>query len=101
MLIWGLDQPGLAGDRWYKDPHHPYVQAISALLDELIAWPDIDHLEFLVSDGGDPFMHLKVRLDQQIFPWALSGQNAVTPGDVCQHLKTQRIYVFSQHNLSA
>ncbi|PZO60714.1 MAG: bifunctional 3,4-dihydroxy-2-butanone-4-phosphate synthase/GTP cyclohydrolase II [Phormidesmis priestleyi] len=97
----GLDQPDLAGDRWYKDPHHPYVQAISALLDELIAWPDIDHLEFLVSDGGDPFTQLKVRLDQQIFPWALSGPNAVTPGDVCQQLKTQRIYVFSQHNISA
>ncbi len=96
----GLDQPGLAGDRWYKDPHHPYVQAISALLDELIAWPDIDHLEFLVSAGGDPFTHLKVRLDQQVFPWEPTGQNAVTPSEVCQQLKTQRIYVFSQHNTS-
>ncbi len=97
----GLDQPGLVGDRWYKDPHHPHVRAISALLEELIAWPDIDHLEFLVSAGGDPFTHLKVKLDQQIFPWDPAGQNTVTPSDVCQQLETQRIYVFSQHSVLA
>ena len=94
----GLDQPDIADTHWYKDKDHPYVEAIAKLLDELIRWPDIDQLEFLVSTGNDPFTQLKVRLDQQIFPWTAAGENAVTPSDVCQQLETQRIYVFSQHN---
>ncbi len=93
----GLDQPDIADAHWYKSCDHPYVRAIAALLDELINWPDIDQLEFLVSAGNDPFTQLKVRLDQQIFPWATAGENAVTPSDLCQQLETQRIYVFSQH----
>lgn len=93
----GLDQPRLAGDGWYKDSHHPYVKAIASLLDELITWKDIDQLEFLISAGGDPFTQLKVRLDQQIFPWSATGEQHVMPSDVCQTLDTQRIYVFSQH----
>ncbi|MGB3292487.1 MAG: bifunctional 3,4-dihydroxy-2-butanone-4-phosphate synthase/GTP cyclohydrolase II [Phormidesmis sp.] len=94
----GLDQPDIADPHWYKDSSHPYVEAIATLLDELIRWPDIDQLEFLVSAGSDPFTQLKVRLDQQVFPWATVGENAVTPSNVCQQLETQRIYVFSQHN---
>ena len=94
----GLDQPDIADAHWYKEKEHPYVKAIAPLLDQLIRWPDIDQLEFLVSAGSDPFTQLKVRLDQQIFPWAATGENAVTPSDVCQQLETQRIYVFSQHN---
>lgn len=93
----GLDQPDVADTQWYKRCDHPYVKAIAALLDELINWPDIDQLEFLVSAGSDPFTQLKVRLDQQIFPWATAGENTVTPSDLCQQLETQRIYVFSQH----
>ena len=93
----GLDQPRLAGDGWYKDSNHPYVRAIASLLDELITWKDIDQLEFLISAGGDPFTQLKVRLDQQIFPWSATGEQYVMPSDVCQTLDTQRIYVFSQH----
>lgn len=94
----GFDQSKSVKDDWYTDKAHPSVGAIAALLDELIAWPDIDKLEFLVSAGGDPFTQLKVRLDQQIFPWSTSGPNAIKPSDVCQGLDTQRIYVFSQHN---
>lgn len=93
----GLDQPGLAGDGWYKDSNHPYVRAIASLLDELITWKDIDQLEFLISAGGDPFTQLKVRLDQQIFPWSSTGEQSVMPSNICQALDTQRIYVFSQH----
>ncbi|MGB3297375.1 MAG: bifunctional 3,4-dihydroxy-2-butanone-4-phosphate synthase/GTP cyclohydrolase II [Phormidesmis sp.] len=93
----GLDQPGLASDGWYKDGDHPYVRAIASLLDELIAWKDIDQLEFLISDGGDPFTQLKVRLDQQIFPWPSTAKQSAMPSKICQALDTQRIYVFSQH----
>ncbi|MEM9088406.1 MAG: bifunctional 3,4-dihydroxy-2-butanone-4-phosphate synthase/GTP cyclohydrolase II [Cyanobacteria bacterium P01_F01_bin.53] len=93
----GLDKSNGVSDDWYKDPDHESVKVIAALLDELIAWPDIDKLEFLVSANGDPFTQLKVRLEQQIFPWSASGSNSVKPSDVCQQLETQRIYVFSQH----
>ncbi len=93
----GLDQPNVADDRWYKDSEHPYVQAIASLLDELMAWKDIDQFEFLVSAGGDPFTQLKVRLDQQIFPWSKTGKQTVIPSDICKKLDTQRIYAFSQH----
>jgi 3,4-dihydroxy 2-butanone 4-phosphate synthase / GTP cyclohydrolase II len=93
----GLDQPNLAEERWYQDQSHPYVGAIATLLNQLIAWPDIDQLEFLISDGDDPFTQLKVRLDRQIFHWRPAEQNPIVPSDVCKQLETQRIYVFSQH----
>lgn len=97
----GLDQSNVADSRWYKDEHHPYVEAIAALLDMLITWEDIDQLEFLVSTGSDPFTQLKVRLDQQIFAWPNTGTNvnspALMPSEVCKTLETQRLYTFSQH----
>ncbi|MFK8184108.1 MAG: bifunctional 3,4-dihydroxy-2-butanone-4-phosphate synthase/GTP cyclohydrolase II [Phormidesmis sp.] len=97
----GLDQAGLADSHWYKDDNHPYVQAIASLLDTLIAWQDIDQLEFLVSTGSDPFTQLKVRLDQQIFAWPHTDSPAdamtLMPSDVCKSLETQRLYTFSQH----
>ncbi|MGB7084443.1 MAG: bifunctional 3,4-dihydroxy-2-butanone-4-phosphate synthase/GTP cyclohydrolase II [Phormidesmis sp.] len=93
----GLDQPNQVTEGWYRECDSNYVQAIAALLDELIGWQDIDQLEFLVSSGGDPFTQLKVRLDQQIFPWSPDDDNSITPSDLCQQLETQRIYVFSQH----
>ncbi|MEL7520749.1 MAG: GTP cyclohydrolase II, partial [Cyanobacteria bacterium J06553_1] len=104
----GLDKPHGVSEDWYKNGANEPVKAIAALLDELIAWKDIDQLEFLVSKGGDPFTQLKVRLDQQIFPWVptdspATGSSSTSspstmPSDVCQQLETQRIYVFSQHN---
>ena len=93
----GLDQPNVADDRWYKDSEHPYVKAIASLLDDLMSWQNIDQFEFLVSAGSDPFTQLKVRLDQQIFPWAKAEKQTVMPSDVCRKLDTQRIYAFSQH----
>ncbi|MEM6448951.1 MAG: bifunctional 3,4-dihydroxy-2-butanone-4-phosphate synthase/GTP cyclohydrolase II [Cyanobacteria bacterium P01_D01_bin.105] len=97
----GLDQAGLANSHWYKDENHPYVQAMSSLLDTLITWHDIDQLEFLISTGSDPFTQLKVRLDRQIFAWPQPGthENAseLMPSKVCKTLETQRLYTFSQH----
>ncbi|MEL7140913.1 MAG: bifunctional 3,4-dihydroxy-2-butanone-4-phosphate synthase/GTP cyclohydrolase II [Cyanobacteria bacterium J06643_4] len=94
----GLDQPGLADSDWYKDCSHPYVEAIASLLDELIAWQDIEQLEFLVSSGSDPFTQLQVRLDRQSLPWDATADTSrtqrVLPSDICQSLETQRIYSF-------
>ncbi len=94
----GLDQPELAEENWYKDCEHPYVSAIASLLDELFGWQDIEKLEFLVSNGSDPFTQLQIRLDREFFPWptdANKGQRMM-PSDICQQLETQRIYVFAQ-----
>ena len=97
----GLDQADVADSCWYKDENHPYVKAIATLLDDLIAWKDIDQLEFLVSTGSDPFTQLKVRLDQQIFAWPHTGSNinspSLMPSEICKTLETQRLYTFSQH----
>lgn len=99
----GLDQPDQADAHWYKEQSHPYVGAIASLLDTLITWSDIDQLEFLVSDGEDPFTRLKVRLDRQIFAWPHTSTNvnspALMPSEVCKSLETQRLYTFSQHML--
>ncbi|MEL7356900.1 MAG: bifunctional 3,4-dihydroxy-2-butanone-4-phosphate synthase/GTP cyclohydrolase II [Cyanobacteria bacterium J06560_6] len=94
----GLDQPGLADESWYKEDSHPYVGAIARLLDDLLSWPDIEQLEFLVSTGNDPFTQLQIRLDRQILSWPKpKDPAAVMPSDICKELETQRIYVFSQH----
>ncbi len=94
----GLDQPELAEENWYKDCEHPYVSAIASLLDELLGWQDIEKLEFLVSNGSDPFTQLQIRLDREFFPWPTASGNGqrMMPSDICKKLETQRIYVFSQ-----
>lgn len=98
----GLDQPGLADESWYKEDSHPYVGAIARLLDDLLSWPDIEQLEFLVSAGNDPFTQLQIRLDRQILSWPKPNDPAaVMPSDICKELETQRIYVFSQHTPQA
>lgn len=94
----GLDQPHVAAPDWYQHGGHPYVQAIAQILDNLATWPPVQQLEFLVSPGVDPMTNLQVQLDRQIFRLASAGADGVIkPSDICQHLETQRIYVFSKH----
>ena len=84
----GLDQPHVAAPDWYGQAHHPYVQAIAQILDNLATWPQIHQLEFLVSPGADPMSNLQVQLDRQ----TLSADTL--PSSVCNHLETQKIYSF-------
>jgi len=84
----GLDQPHVATPDWYQQPGHPYVQAIAQILDDLVTWPHIQQLEFLVSPGVDPLTSLQVQLDRQ----TLSADTL--PSSVCKHLETQKIYSF-------
>jgi 3,4-dihydroxy 2-butanone 4-phosphate synthase / GTP cyclohydrolase II len=86
----GFDQPNLASPDWYRQPNHPYVQAIARLLDNLVSWSDLHHLEFLVSPGVDPLTSLQVQLDRQTFPIQQ------LPSSVCDRLETQKIYIFSR-----
>ena len=84
----GFDQAGLAAPDWYSDTNHPYVKAISQILDSISTEPNLQTLEFMVSSGGDPLKTLQVQLDRETFPL---GQVA----SVCARLQSQTIYSFS------
>lgn len=85
----GLDQANLTTVDWYQDPDHPYVQAISAMLDEIASWPGLQKLEFLIAAGDDPLTNLKVQLKREIF--SLSQH----PSSVGVRLQLQTIYSFT------
>lgn len=94
----GFDQSQVVPPDWYQQADHPSVKAVAAILDQLCQWPDVEQLEFLVSSGGDPLTNLQVQLDRQIFQLEpMPTEQSVTPGQVCEQLQTQRIYVFSHH----
>jgi 3,4-dihydroxy 2-butanone 4-phosphate synthase/GTP cyclohydrolase II len=81
---------------WYQDPENPQVGAIAQILDNLASWDSVAQIEFLISPGGDPLTNLQVQLDRQIFRLD-PHPDFISPSEVCTHLKTQRIYVFSRH----
>jgi 3,4-dihydroxy 2-butanone 4-phosphate synthase / GTP cyclohydrolase II len=94
----GFDSSQAVPPNWYQDPQNGQVKAIAQILDTLAALDTVAQLEFLVSPGGDPLTNLQVQLDRQIF--RLDSQpDSVKPSEVCTHLETQRIYVFSKHTL--
>ena len=84
----GLDQPKVAAPDWYRQLGHPYLQAITQILDQLAAWPHIRSLEFLISPGVDPLTSLQVQIDRQSFP------ADTLPSSISSHLETQKIYTF-------
>jgi len=84
----GFDQPHIAAADWYRQENHPYVQAISQILDHLASWTSVRRLEFLVSTGVDPLTSLQVQLDRHHFP------KHTVPSSVCNQLETQKIYSF-------
>ncbi|MEM7715252.1 MAG: bifunctional 3,4-dihydroxy-2-butanone-4-phosphate synthase/GTP cyclohydrolase II, partial [Cyanobacteria bacterium P01_A01_bin.68] len=75
----GLDQANVASADWYKEKDHPYVQAVTNILDKMVELPYIQKLEFLISPGIDPLSKLQVKLDRQAFeisqlPSSLRGE---------------------------
>lgn len=94
----GLDTPEAVPADWYHLDSQPQLLAIVAILDDLVAWLDIDQLAFLVSGGSDPFSGLQVGLNRQVFHRSIPvGEDDVKPSDLGSSLETQRIYVFSAH----
>ncbi len=95
----GLDTQGAIAEDWYQQPDHPQLKAVMAILNDLVTWPDISQLAFLVSAGGDdPFSRLQVGLDRQMFQRTIpASPDNITPTDLVTDLETQRIYVFSNH----
>ncbi|HLO85124.1 MAG TPA: bifunctional 3,4-dihydroxy-2-butanone-4-phosphate synthase/GTP cyclohydrolase II [Nostocaceae cyanobacterium] len=86
----GFDQPKVAASDWYQQSGHPYLQAICQILDQLVASPYVQKLEFLISNGSDPLTNLQVQLDRQMF-----GTD-VLPSEIGDRLETQKIYSFSK-----
>lgn len=82
----GFDQPNVATPDWYRQQGHPYLQAISQILDNLATWHNIDQLEFLISSGIDPLTNLQVKLDRQTIC------KDTSPFSVFNQLETQKIY---------
>jgi 3,4-dihydroxy 2-butanone 4-phosphate synthase/GTP cyclohydrolase II len=85
----GFDQPGMAAKDWYSQIGHPYIEAVSQILDNLVQLPYIEKLDFLVSPGVDPLSNLQVQLDREVF------DVGTAPSSICNtHLETQKIYSF-------
>jgi 3,4-dihydroxy 2-butanone 4-phosphate synthase/GTP cyclohydrolase II len=94
----GLAEPDAVQGAWYAECGHPQLDAVANILDELVAWPDIEQLAFLMSGGDDPFNRLQVGLHRQVFHRGTpAAGDDVKPSDLCDSLETQRIYVFSNH----
>lgn len=82
----GFDQANLAKPNWFEDADHPYVSAITSLLDRLATWKRVNCLEFLVADGQDPMTNLKGKLARRtLAPGEL-------PSNVRSRLAMQNIY---------
>jgi len=84
----GLDQPHVAKPDWYTNPNHPYVIAISKILDEIASWEEVKRVEFLISSGNDPMTGLQVKLNRE------PHQRGIKPSAVSNHLTLQTIYSF-------
>ena len=85
----GFDQAKLAVNDWYKNIHHPYLQAVLKILDDLIIYFDFKRLEFLLAEGDDTMLGLQVNLARHNFP---RQQN---PSTISAQLERQIIYSFS------
>ena len=86
----GFDQPQVATSKWFKQPGHPYLHAISNLLDCVSQWSQVAQLEFLISNGTDPLANLRARLDRKTFPLEQP------PSTICSNLEIQTIYSFCE-----
>ena len=89
MVHLGLDQPNVADADWFTQTGHPYMGAISHILEDLKTWPQVARFEFLISPGTDPLKTLQIQLDRQDVESKNLTQSALN------HLETQRIYVVS------
>jgi len=84
----GLDQGNATSSHWYQESDNQYLKAISAILETVINWEDLEQLEFLISGGDDPMMGLQVILDRENLVFTDK------PSAICHHLRTQTIYSF-------
>jgi 3,4-dihydroxy 2-butanone 4-phosphate synthase / GTP cyclohydrolase II len=84
----GFDQANLAIEGWYQDRNHPYVQAVTQILDALSIMPQVNRLEFMVANGADPLTGLQIQLDRHVY------SKAQLPSTLISKLELQVIYSF-------
>ncbi len=89
----GFEKLQMVEDNWYKNMQHPYVQAIINIVDNLVTWPNIKRLEFLVSSGDDPMSGLQVKLDRH--PFSLTNK----PSQCTLPWQRQTIYSFTEYTI--
>ena len=85
----GFDQAGVADPHWYQQLDHPYLKAVTQILDQITQWPHLQKLQFIISSGVDPLTNLQVQLHREQFPLTQ------LPSSICQQLQPQTIYSFS------
>jgi 3,4-dihydroxy 2-butanone 4-phosphate synthase/GTP cyclohydrolase II len=86
----GLDQPDIADLDWFKQPDHPYRQGVQTMLQQVVStFPNLGHLELLISNGSDPLTGLQVRLER------VNSDRAALPKILTGELQTQKIYKFT------
>lgn len=85
----GFDQAGVADPHWYQQLDHPYLKAITQILDQITQRPHLQKLQFIISSGVDPLTNLQVQLHREQFPLTQ------LPSSICQQLQPQTIYSFS------
>ncbi|WP_017294616.1 bifunctional 3,4-dihydroxy-2-butanone-4-phosphate synthase/GTP cyclohydrolase II [Geminocystis herdmanii] len=83
----GFDKPNKIESGWYKHKNHPYLKAILAILTQITSWESLDNLQFLIADGEDPMLGLKVTLGRKNIAQNLSINELNDP------LETQTIYI--------
>ncbi|MEL7242975.1 MAG: bifunctional 3,4-dihydroxy-2-butanone-4-phosphate synthase/GTP cyclohydrolase II [Cyanobacteria bacterium J06573_2] len=86
----GLDQANVASADWYREKDHPYLQAVTSLLNKVVELPLVQKLEFLISPGVDPLSKLQAKLDRQAF------ELSQLPSSLRDELETQKIYSFGK-----
>ncbi|ACB50428.1 GTP cyclohydrolase II / 3,4-dihydroxy-2-butanone 4-phosphate synthase [Crocosphaera subtropica ATCC 51142] len=91
----GFEQLQMVKANWYKNMNHPYVQAITNILDSLVTWPNIKRLEFLVSSGDDPMLGLQVKLDRRPFSIKKKPSQCTLPWE------QQTIYSFTEYTVNS
>lgn len=85
----GLKQVPTEQHAWYEVPDQPQRLAIAQILDDLVAMPHLQQLEFIISAGADPLIGLQVQLDRQALPLVAA------PLDQIADLSPQTIYSFT------
>jgi 3,4-dihydroxy 2-butanone 4-phosphate synthase/GTP cyclohydrolase II len=83
----GFDKPNKIESGWYKQKNHPYLKAILAILTQINSWESLDNLQFLIADGEDPMLGLKVTLERKNIPQNLFLNELNYPWE------TQTIYI--------
>jgi 3,4-dihydroxy 2-butanone 4-phosphate synthase/GTP cyclohydrolase II len=85
----GFDRPNAVTFDWYRDVNSSLIRDIFNILNNLVDWKQIKHLEFLIATGDDPMTGLQVQLDRENYSLA------VKPSEVARSLTSQTIYSFT------